>query len=204
MSSAAQPTVERADIRTIVGGGIKLGVLTTVGVVAFALVSRALAGTVEIVVQSAFVVAGGVVFSYLPSFWVKPRSADGIAWTALVGLLGALTFTVLDVAVLRPAHVYHWTWDQLGGGSGFWYLPVWWMGSAFLAWFGGMVVGALARGGREPNPLFAGLQTAGLGVVVFAILALLRVGPFHSAMAALGFTIALIVHAGISGVMHKK
>ncbi len=41
MTSAARPAgVERYDVRTIVGGWIKLGLITAVGVTAFALLSR--------------------------------------------------------------------------------------------------------------------------------------------------------------------
>ena len=165
MTTAAEPmAVDRADVRTIVGGGVKLGILTAVGVVAFALLARAMSGNTETLVLSLLVLAGGVVFGYLPALWTRPRSADGIAWCTLLGLLGAVAFTVLDVVLLRPLSVYHWTWDAIGGGSGFWYIPVWWMGSAFLAWLGGMVVAYAAQGGRRAGPALRqlGLRTKGV------------------------------------------
>ena len=198
MTAAATPVSERYDVRTIVGGGIQLGVLTTVGVVVFALLSRVLTGTTEVIVQSLLVFAGGAVFAYLPSVRVRPRSADAIAWAAMLGLLGAVTFTVLDTAVLRPLDLYHWTWDEIGGGSGFWYIPVWWMGSAFLAWLGGMVAA------RTGTPSTAGIQTVALGVVLFAIMAAVGIGPFHAAVAALGFTIALILHVPVATVLARR
>lgn len=205
MTSATQTTsIDRADVRTIVGAGVRLGLVTTVGVVAFALVSRALSGMAETMVQSVLVFAGGVVFAYLPSVWIRPRSADGIAWATMVGLLGALVFTVLDVAALRPASVYHWTWDAIGGGSGFWYIPVWWMGSAFLAWLGGIVVAYAARGGRESNPLLVGMLTAALGIILFAVLAAVTAAPFHASIAALAFAIALVLHVPLSAAMYRR
>ena len=205
MTTAAEPmVVDRADVRTIVGGGVKLGILTAVGVVAFALLARAMSGNTETLVLSLLVLTGGVVFGYLPALWTRPRSADGIAWCTLLGLLGAVAFTVLDVVLLRPLSVYHWTWDAIGGGSGFWYIPVWWMGSAFLAWLGGMVVAYAAQGGRDPQPLVQGLQTGGIAVILFGIITGLTIAPFHPAVVALAFAIALALHVPLSAVMHRR
>jgi len=149
----------------------------------------------EIVVQSALVFGGGVVFAYLPAAWIRPRGVDAIGWTALVGLLGALFFTGVDTAVLRPVKLYHWTWDQIGGGSGFWYIPVWWMGSAFLAWLGGWV---WSRSGGENVTTRAG-QTVGIGLVLFGIIALTGILPFHAGTAALGVTLGLILTVPLAG-----
>lgn len=204
MTAAAQPTHDRADIRTMLTGGFELGVLTVAGVVAFALLSRAMTGTAETVVQAALIVVGGVVVSYVPCLGVRPRTVDGIAWAALVGLLGALVFTVVDTAVLRPLHLYHWTWDAIGGGSGFWYIPVWWMGSAVLAWLGALTVATLARGGREPAPLLTGMLTAGLAVVLFGLATGLRLLPFHAAAMGLAFAVALVLHAAYAAVATRR
>jgi hypothetical protein len=204
MTAAVAPAADRAEVRTIVSGGVKLGLLTTIGVAGFALLSRSLSGATETVVQAALIVVGGVAWSYLPATWVRPRTVDGIAWASLVGLLGALTFTVLDTAILRPLHLYHWTWDAIGGGSGFWYVPVWWMGSAFVAWLGAFVVTLAARGGRSAPPLVTGLLTAGLGVLLFAISAATKLLPFHAAVAALAFTAALILHVPLAAVMNRR
>ena len=109
MTSVAEPLVERADVRTILGGGVILGVLTALGVAVFSWVSRALDGTSEVAVQSAVVLLGTVLASYVPAHWVRPRQVDGIAWAALIGLIGSLVFTVVDTAVLRPIGAYHRT-----------------------------------------------------------------------------------------------
>lgn len=202
MTSAVEPAAERADVRTIVGGGLKLGVITAVGVAVFAFISRGVTGTVETVVQSVLVLLGGVVFSYLPAYWVRPRNADGIAWAALLGLLGALTFTVIDTAVLRPLGVYHWTWDQVGGGSGFWYIPVWWIGSALLAWLGAWVYTALGEKGT--SLLAVAGQTLGVALVVFALLVLTRLAPLHAAVMGLAWTLALVVHVPVAYGLAKR
>jgi hypothetical protein len=183
---------------------MQLGILTTLGVVAFALLSRALAGSTEVVVQSLVLVLGGVAFGYVPSVAVRPRTVDGIAWAAMVGLLGALVFTVLDTAILRPVHLYHWTWDEIGGGSGFWYIPVWWMGSAVLAWLGAWTVAIVARGGREPRPLVVGLLTACLAVVLFGFGVAIRLLPFHAASMALAFAVGLAVHVALAAATARR
>lgn len=203
MTSLAEPAAApRSDSRTIVGGGIKLGLATVIGVVVFALLSRALTGRPEVVVQAVLILLGGLVFSYAPAYWVRPRGVDAIAYAALVGLLGSVVFTVVDTAVLRPVHLYHWTWDAIGGGSGFWYIPVWWMGSCFLAWLGGWVHSIVAPSGG--NVVSAGLQTAGLAVLLFVILVATGITPFHAGTAALAYTLALIVHVPLAAVLRAR
>lgn len=201
-SMAEQAAAPRHDVRTIVAGGIKLGIATVIGVVIFALLSRVLTGRTEVVVQSLLILAGGVVFAYAPAFWVRPRGVDAIAWAALVGLLGSVAFTVVDTAVLRPLNLYHWTWDAIGGGSGFWYIPVWWMGSCFVAWLGAWIHSIVQPGGG--NAVSAALQTAGLSVLLFVILIATRIAPFHAAVAALAFALALVVHVPLAAVLRAR
>ncbi|MFQ6045309.1 MAG: hypothetical protein ACE5PT_02985 [Gemmatimonadales bacterium] len=193
----------RADVRTIVGGGIKLGVFTAIGVVIFALVSRPMAaGTAETLVQSFLILLGGSVFAYYPAYAVRPRDADTIAWSALLGLVGALAFTVIDTAVLRPLDIYRWTWDKIGGGSGFWYVPVWWMGSAVLAWFGAWV-SANRDAASLQDTVAAAAQTVVIAVALFAVITL-TAWPFHSAMMALSFAVGLVFHVVISRVLRRE
>ena len=204
MTAAAEPGHDRAEVRAMLTGAVQLGMLTVGGVVAFALLSRAMSGSAEIVVQAVLVALGGAVCAYVPSLPVRPRTVDGIAWAALVGLLGALVFSVVDTAVLRPLHLYHWTWDAIGGGSGFWYLPVWWMGSAVLAWLGALTLATLARGGREPAVLLTGLLTAGLAIVLFGLVTALRLLPFHAAVMGLAFAIALVLHVAFATLTTRR
>ncbi len=202
MTSPAEALAPQTDVRTIVGGGIKLGIATALGVVAFALLSRALSGRTEVIVQSVLILAGGTVFAYAPSFWVRPRGVDAVAWAALLGLLGSVAFTVVDTVILRPVDLYHWTWDAIGGGSGFWYVPVWWMGSCFLAWLGAWVHSiAAARGG---NVLNAAAQTAGLSVLLFVGLTVSGLAPFHGAVFGLAYTLALILHVPLAAALRAR
>ncbi len=204
MTSAAQLASDtQSDWRSMVRSGVIVGAVTAAGVVLFALLSRVMSGTSEIFVQSLLVVLGGAVFAYLPSVLLRPRDTDTIAWTAMVGLLGALVFTVIDTVVLRPVDLYHWTWDAIGGGSGFWYISVWWMGAAFLAWLGAWMVAKTSNGG-ESNVLVTAAQTIGIGLVISLILMVTGVIPVHSAGFALGFTLGLVLHVPLSGVMRKE
>jgi len=203
MTARAEPAIERSDARTLVRGGVLLGIATTVGVVLFALLSRGMEGVAETVVQSALILVGGAVFAYWPAAVVRPKTVDGISWAALTGLLGALTFTVFDAAVLRPLSVYDWTWDSIGGGSGFWYIPVWWMGSAVLAWLGAWVAAGSGVGEDRARLAATAAQTVVVALVMFGILGL-TVAPFTSAVMALGFAIALVVHVPLAKLLSRR
>lgn len=203
MTSAAQPLAgDRGDVRTIVGGGVKLGLATAVGVVVFALLSRALTGAPEVAAQSLLILAGGAVFSYVPALWVRPRGIDGIGHAALLGTLGSLAFTVVDTAILRPANLYHWTWDAIGGGSGFWYIPIWWMGSALLATLGAVLV--TRRGAGDARAIVnTALQTVGLAVLLFVALTASGLAPFRGAVVALAYALALVLHVPVAALRSR-
>lgn len=203
-TSAQSADAERYDVRTIVGGGVTLGAVTAVGVVIFALLSRVLDGNVETVVRSGLILVGGAVVSFFPAASVRPRGAETIAWAVTLGLLGSVTFTVLDVAALRPLNVYHWTWDAIGGGSGFWYISVWWMGSALLAWLGAWAYARSAwRTGGAHLPTLIG-QTAGMAILLFAVLVGIGLAPFHSAIMALAFALALVAQVPLAAMRARR
>ena len=204
MTSAVEPAVERCDVRTIVGGGVKLAVLTVVTIVVFAMLSRALDGTIELVVQSLIVLIGGLLASFLPPIWVRPRSADAIAWAALIGLLGALAFTVVDTVVLRPLGVYHWTWDAIGGGSGFWYIPVWWMGAALLAWLGSWTAATVARAREAVNIKVVVAQVVGLTAIVLLALVLTNAAPARPAVVGLALTVSLALAVPLATALSRR
>ena len=203
-SSASAAALERRDVRTIVGGGVKLGVATVVGVVVFVLLSRALSGRVEVVVQSIVVLAGGALASYLPAYWVRPCTIDAIGWSTLLGFLGAVVFTFIDTAVLRPVQLYPWTWDAIGGGSGWWYIPIWWMGSAFLAWLGAWVYSARAQGAAVVNVPGLAAQTVGLALVLFVLLKVTGIARVHPAVAALSYSLGLVIHVPIATTLSRR
>ena len=204
MTSAAQTTEPRdLSVVSIVGGGAKLGLITAVGAAAFALGSRMIEGPVEMLFQSLLLLVGGALFSYLPAVWLKPSDVDSIAWASLVGLLGALTFTVLDTAILRPLNMYHWGWDRIGGGSGLWYIPVWWMGATTLAWLGAWTYSAVARKGPVNIPALVG-RTWIVAIGLFVVAGMARIVPFSSAGMALAFGMALVMHVVLAATLLQK
>jgi hypothetical protein len=161
-------------------------------------------GRIEVAVQSLVILVGGALATFLPARAVRPRGIDAIGWTALTGFLGAVVFTFADIIALRPLSIYSWKWDAIGGGSGWWYIPVWWMGSTFLAWMGGWVYSNRSGTTEEVSVLPLGLQTAGLSVIIFGVLAVTRLAPFHSAVAALGFGLSAIIMVPVTALLHRR
>lgn len=150
MSATTAPLAsDRSDFRTVTTSGAKLGVTIGVAVVLFIAASRSVpaVGGLRSTVEALIVLAAGVAAAFLPGLWTAARSTEGIAGAAAVGLVGTVVFSAIDIALLRPFHAYPWTWDAIGGGSSWWYLPVWWMLGTFLAWMGAIVTaGGVARG----------------------------------------------------------
>ncbi len=195
-------TSTTADSRLLVSGGIKVGLVTVAGVALFALLSRVLSGSAEVLVQTLIVFAGGSLAAYLPAILIRPRDIDGIGWTCLLAVIGFAAFTVIDTIVLRPLNLYHWTWDAVGGGSGWWYLPVWFMASAFLAWLGGLVHSVRARKeGDLPLARLAG-QTVAIAALLFVLLGVTV--RFHGAVAALAFALALVVQVPLAVALSRR
>ena len=164
MTTSAVPTADRSDFRNILASGTLVGVITGIGVVAFVAISRVLpAGVARDVLESVLVLAGFVAVSMLPGQRAVSRTAEGVAGAAAIGLWGTVVFMAIDIVLLRPFKAYPWTWDAIGGGSSWWYLPIWWMLGTFLAWMGGLLTAARnARGA-------ATLAQVALPVVVGAL-----------------------------------
>src|SRR5437016_8113829 len=135
-------TVDRSEFRHILLSGTIVGAVTGAAVVLFLLVSRSgllPAGVVTSLLLMVIVLAGGVAAAFLPGFFAASRTVQGIASAAAIGLWGTIAFMAIDIILLRPFRAFPWTWDAIGGGSTWWYLPIWWMLATFLAWTGGIV-----------------------------------------------------------------
>lgn len=192
MSAPAAPaSVERFDFRSVLIGGTKLGLVIGFSVVAFLAVSRLVPpGLARQVAQTLVVLIAGAAAAFLPGRWVAPKSGDGIAGAAALGLWGTVVFSAFDIVLLRPFHAYPWTWDAIGGNSTWWYLPIWWMVGTFGAWMGGIIAAhgdASAGLARSSAPTL--LVAAGLGIAAsFA-------GPPLPVAAGGGFVVALTARA---------
>jgi hypothetical protein len=192
-------TADRSEFRHILLSGTWVGLATGAAVIVYLAVARLLpAGIFAALLETIIVLAAGVAVTFLPGAFAASRTTQGIASAAAIGLWGAVVFMAVDVILLRPMnHVigtYPWTWDAIGGGSTWWYLPIWWMLGTFLAWLGALVTaGRVARGG-EPAirnlalPLLAGGVGAALGLGFSRVV-------YMPVAAGIGFTATLIVFA---------
>jgi hypothetical protein len=191
----APATADRSEFRHILLSGTIVGAVTGVAVVLFLLVSRLLAeGGVTAFLLMLIVLAGGVAAAFLPGFFAASRSTQGLASAAAIGLWGTITFMTIDIVLLRPLRAFPWTWDAVGGGSTWWYLPIWWMLGTFLAWMGAIVTaGRAARGGDTSiRSLAIPAVTGGLGVGLGLGLSGMLLMPVA---AGAGFTLTLVLFA---------
>ncbi|HEY9384041.1 MAG TPA: hypothetical protein VIP80_11070 [Gemmatimonadales bacterium] len=159
----------------ILRAGVKLGLLQCVLIAAFGLLQPRIAGAVELVVCGAILFIGIAATIVLPGQWTRARTIEGIAGAAGIGFAAAIVFLIVDVVLFQPIHLYTNRWLEIGGGSNWWYHPVWWMVGTYLTWMGAWIqANQLARSGRA-SPVALVLGTAILAAVCLAIGVLLGV-----------------------------
>jgi hypothetical protein len=186
---------DRSEFRHILLSGTIVGAATAAAVLIFLIVSRVLpAGILTSIVLMLIVLAGGALAAFLPGSFATSRTVQGIASAAAIGLWGTIVFMAIDIVLLRPFKAFPWTWDAVGGGSSWWYLPIWWMLGTFLAWMGAIVTaGRAARGG---DTAIRSLAIPALGVGLILGLGLGISGLLLMPVAAgLGFAVTLVVFA---------
>jgi len=200
MSATAAPVAsDRSDFRTVTVGGAKLGVATAVAVVAFLAASRLvpITGGLRGGVEALIVLAAGVAVAFLPAQWTAARSTEGIAGAAALGLVATVVFSAIDIVLLRPFKAYPWTWDAIGGGSTWWYLPIWWMLGTFVAWMGGILTASRATRDEATLPRVALPVIVG-AVVLVAVVRLAGLAVPLPVSAGAGLTITLAVLAAVA------
>ncbi len=207
MSATAAPAAtDRSDFRTVTISGAKIGGLTAVAVVLFLAVSRFVPATggMRGGIEALIVLAAGMAASLLPARWTAARQVEGIAGAAATGLVGTIVFTAIDIVVLRPFKAYPWTWDAIGGGSTWWYLPIWWMLGTFLAWLGGIVTAREGERGEATAPRRA-LSALIFGPLVLVTVARLAgVGVALPVAAGIAFTLSLALLAVVALAPARK
>jgi hypothetical protein len=197
-ASVAPTTTDRSDFRTVMVSGTKLGALTATAVVLFLLVSRfAPEEGVRRGLEALVVLVAGVLVSLLPGRWTAARHVEGIAGAAAIGLWGTIVFMAIDIVLLRPVKAYPWTWDAIGGGSTWWYLPVWWMLGTFLAWMGAIITAAQAARGEATLVRTAAPAIVG-AVLLVTVARLVGLQLALPVQAGAGFTIVLAVLAVVA------
>jgi len=198
-AGTAAATTDRSDFRHILGSGTRVGAAVGAAVIVYLLVSRRVpAGIAQALIQTAVVLTAAVTASLMPAQWTTARSTEGVAGAAAVGLWGTIVFMAIDIILFRPFKAYPWTWDAVGGGSTWWYLPIWWMLGTFSAWMGGLyTAGRAARGGSTSVAALAmPLLIGAVGLTVVAQLAHLRI--YLPVAAGAAFTATLTVLAVVA------
>ena len=102
--------------------------------------------------------------------------------------------------MLRPFKAYPWTWDAIGGGSTWWYLPIWWMLGTFLAWMGAIVTAERARrvGDSDVSIPALALPIVVGAAVIALIVTLARLHIYLPVAVGAGFAIVLVAFALIA------
>jgi hypothetical protein len=190
----------------VVTGSVKLGLIETLLVLVFSLASRFLDGFVETIVCSLIVIAGLAAVTMLPGWWTRARTIEGIAGAAGIGLGATAVFLLLDVMVLQNIGTYSNRWYEIGGGSNWWYHPVWWMVGTFLPWMGAWILANQADRKGRPNAVNGLLTAFGLTLVLGVLAVLLgfpgarwSVGTF-----AVAFLPALVLATIASGIGTRR
>src|SRR5437879_4888845 len=196
--------IDRSDFRNVMISGRNVGALTALTVVVFSLVAQGIGpGLVRDVVLSVLVLAAAVLVTFLPGYWVASRGTEGVAGAAAVGLWGTVVFMIIDVALFRPfdhfgrmTHfvVYPWTWDAIGGGSTWWYLPMWWMLGTLVAWLGGVLTAARSARGAATIIQIATPVIVG-SLVLFIAGKVAGLPVFAPVLVGAGFVVSLVALA---------
>lgn len=205
-SVAARDVVDFAPTPYLVRRAVVLGVIQAIVVALFAVATRLVDGPVEKILEVILLVIGLAATILLPGIWTRPRTIEGIAGAAGIGLGATVIFLLLDVSLLQPLGAYTFRWRAIGGGSNWWYHPVWWMVGTFLAWMGAFIMANQAAKNREPS--IGGLIGLVLvGVAIFGVLAVLIHVPGAAwSVPTFGIAVlpALALAAIITGLMARR
>lgn len=172
----AHTGADQTDIPFIVRASVKLAVLTSVFVLFIALASRLLAGSAETATLAVLITAGVLAVTILPGLWTRARSIEGIAGAAGIGLAATWIFLLVDVSLFQPFGLWTSRWREIGGGSNWWYHPVWWMVGTYLPWLGAWALANQTARNGAPNPVALAISTL-VFAVVCAIVAVLAGFP---------------------------
>lgn len=169
---------DQTEVPYIVRASIKQGLIQTAIIVAIGLISKYLDGSIETLGIAAFLIVGLAVSAGLPGIWTNARTIEGIAGAAGIGLAASAVFMVMDLAFLQgnlfPFALWTNRWREIGGGSNWWYHPVWWMADAYLAWMGAWVLANMAAKGKTPSLAGLMILSGGLTLVLGAIAVLIH------------------------------
>jgi hypothetical protein len=189
----------------IVQGAVKLGLLESIVVLLFALASRFLGGILEVIVCGIILTLGIAAVTLLPGLWTRARTIEGIAGAAGIGLAATGVFLLIDVTLLQNIGTYTNRWYEIGGGSNWWYHPVWWMVGTFLPWLGAWILANQASRRGEPLPMVAFGMAAAAAVALGSIAVLAGFPGAHWGLATFGLAfLPGLVLATVLSAMGKR
>jgi hypothetical protein len=193
-------------VPAIVAGSVKLGLIEAVLVLLFSLASRLLGGVLETVVCGLIVLVGVAVVSMLPGLWTRPRTIEGIAGAAGIGLGAAGVFLLVDVMLLQNIGTYTNRWYEIGGGSNWWYHPIWWMVGTFIPWMGAWILAnqTVKNGRPMAAPAFAMALVFSIVVAILAILLGFPGARWTLGTFAVAFLPGLALAAIVSGIGKRR
>ena len=208
MTSTAEVRSEHdvTDAPAIVAGAVKLGLIEAVLVLLFSLASRFLGGIVETIVCAIIVVVGLGVVTMLPGLWTRARTIEGIAGAAGIGLAATGVFLLLDVMLLQNVGTYTNRWYEIGGGSNWWYHPVWWMVGTFLPWMGAWILANQAVRNGRPNVAGGFLTALALSLVIGLLAVIIGFPGAHWTIAtfAVAFLPGLVLATIVSAIGNRR
>lgn len=170
MTSAVRtvPEADYTELRHVLRSAVTLAVMQSAVVAAIAIVSRRVGGAAGLALEAVLLGLGVAVTIALPGLWTRARTIEGIAGAAGLGLAATAVFLVIDVALFQPLGLWSNRWLAIGGGSNWWYHPVWWMVGTYMPWMGAWVQANQAARSGAASPLTLVVSTLGLALVIMA------------------------------------
>lgn len=181
---------DQTDLPDLLRAGVKLGLLQCVLIAAFGFLQPRLEGVAELVICGAILFVGIAATIVLPGTWTRARTIEGIAGAAGIGFAAAIVFLIVDVALFQPLHLWTNRWLEIGGGSNWWYHPVWWMVGTYVPWMGAWIQANQAASHGQPAPVALIVWTALLAAVCLGIGVLL--GIPNTTWGLGGFAVAVL------------
>ncbi len=174
MSAVVQPAtgVEQTDLPLIRRAAVQLGAIESVFILAAGMVSKYLDGPVEQILLILLITAGVLAVTFLPGIWTGARTIEGIASAAGIGLAATIVFLFVDVSIFQPIGLWSNRWREIGGGSNWWYHPVWWMVGTYLPWLGAFTLANQAAKSGRSSPVAAAITAVGC-TLLFGVIAVL-------------------------------
>ncbi|HEY3934614.1 MAG TPA: hypothetical protein VGL65_08340 [Gemmatimonadales bacterium] len=164
---------DQIQLGVIVRSGLILALIQGACVVVVSFITRSLSGTVEHALTGIVVYIGAMITIFWPGTRVLPRTIDGIAAAAGIGLAATWFFVPIDAFILQPLGMYTNRWHAVGGGSIWWYIPVWWMAGTFITWQGSWILAHRSNRTGEPGVpgaiVLVTITTAIVGAIAAAV-----------------------------------